>query len=155
METIAKERQDTEMLASDILIAILVNIKKLSGQEQLFMRVNYHSLHTIFWSVRTGFETFFEKYFIFSDSGPFPFSPPLQEAIEQLQLAGMICWPDVQEPDAMRLNLNAENWYYEILMGSGPQSLSRQDVIIVQQIAEKIIKVFSPLIVTRPYLMNH
>lgn len=153
------KRQDTEVLASDILLAILVNLKILSSRRQLFLKGNYNTFQEIFISMLSflsfSAEKFFRKYFIFSDSGPVSFSPSLQQAIKELQLAGMICWPDLQEPDLMRLNQSAEDWYREVLTADEKRGrLSAQDIVTIQQIARKIMMAWPELVVDRPHLMN-
>lgn len=151
------KRQDTEVLASDILIAIFVNIKNLCEKKQLFIKIRTDELQLIINALLLTYPgelDYLKKLFVFSNSGPIPYSPQLQEAVERLQLAGMICWPDIQEPNLMRLDPSAEGWYYINLVGTRPQKFPFQGVITCKLIAEKMKCFFSTLIVDRPHLMN-
>lgn len=156
METTIKKRQDTEVLASDILVAILVNLKRFSNKQQLFLKVSYSTFQEIFKVLCLVSDSeFIKKYFVFGMVGSFIYSPLLQEAIEIMQLAGMVCWPDIQEPDLMRLNPSAEDRYEKVLTGDDERKLHLQDIIRIQTIVRKINEIWPHIIVDRSYLTNY
>lgn len=145
------------VLASDILAAIFVNLKRHCEKRQLFMKVDYNKFQRIFYELMLRdpeSRQCLRNYFVFSDSGPAPFSPLLQKAIAELQLGGIICWPNTQEPDVMRLNPSAEDWYDKVLVANTKRKLALQDVITIQKIARRIDTNWPELIVDRPHLMN-
>ena len=150
---------------SSILLAILVNLKRECNKRQLFMAASSSDLQNILYKVLIGdwqylsggshFEYgYLQDLIVFSDPDPIPFSPILNQAIEQLKLAGMICWPDILELYLMRLNPNAVNYYEERLLRNTPERLAYQDVIAAKEIAKTIAKHWKKLIVDRNYLMN-
>lgn len=157
METTTTKQQNSEVLASDVLLTILVNLKYRCGKKQLFMKIRYSDFHLMFW-LPSVFDEFLAKHFIYSNSGPSIFSPSLQKAIEQLQFGGLICWPDIQEPDLMRLNPSAESYYNEELLSNTDKKLPPQDFISIQKVVDKfmegIVREQLELIVDRPHLMN-
>jgi len=60
---------------------------------------------------------YLRNLFVFSDNPTSdPFCPILQTAIECLQLGGIICWPNNQEPDIMRLNQSGVDYYKNELL---------------------------------------
>ena len=129
------------VFASDFLIAVLVNIKKASAGRQLFIDLDYNGFQEL-WDiiVRDYRFSYLKKLFVFSDSGPIPFCPILQEALEHLQLAGILCWPDRQEPNIMRLNPSAELYYENDLTSTGSNRLPLQDIQTSQEIARALVR---------------
>ena len=142
--------------ASDILIAILVNLKKSCNTRQLFLKAGSYDFQKIFWEILQNpqFEYLRKMTFVYSDSGPEPFCPILQESIEHLQLSGMLNWPDLNEPEIMRINPSAEEYYTQESLGVGNKRTTLQDVIASKQIAKLLKGRWSQLIVERPYLVN-
>ena len=147
--------QDSPVVyASDILIAILVNLKRLCDKKQLFLRAGYNELQEIFYKLlQLDNFKYLETCFVFSDSGPIPYCPILQKAVEHLQFANMLCWPDIQEqaPRTMRLHTDADAWYEKNLNCPGKR-LAYQDIITCKQIAKVINEMWPGLIVDRPCL---
>lgn len=142
----------TMAYASNVLVAILVNLKRQCTKKRMVMKVNYNKFHEIFcvlnrYSSVIDLGQFLNRYFVFSDFGPVPFSPRLQEAIEALQVAGMISLPDLQHPDVMELNLSAENWYEKELLANTENRLAHQDVMAAQKIAKLILGSWPELLI--------
>jgi hypothetical protein len=144
--------KNDELSPRDILLAILVNLKRQCEKRQLFMRAGYNKFQDIFRELLQDPEfQYLQNYFVFSEPDPVPFSSMLQKAIEKLQFSGLICWPTFHEPDVMRLNPSAEDWYDKVLMVDTERRLPLQDII--QKIA-RIAAMWSALIVDRPHLTN-
>ncbi len=144
-------RQDNTVLASDILVAILVNLKRLCEKRQLFMGIGYNEFQYIFYELLQDPKfQYLQNCFVFSDPDPTPFSSALQEAIEKLQMSGLICWPI---PDVMRLNPSAEDWYDKELVVY-ERRLAFQDIMTALQIAKRIDAIWPELIVDYPNLVN-
>lgn len=151
--------------ANHILLAIFENLRSLNNKRQLFMKVNYYGLQDIFYKILGDggqylsgglyfkFE-YLKHLFVFSKYGPISLSPVLQSAIQQLQFAGMICWPDLHEPDLMRLNPGISDYYEMVLLRNTPERLAYQDVISAQEIAKTINAHWQKLVVDRNHLMN-
>jgi hypothetical protein len=148
--------ETTTVLASNILAAIFVNLKRQCEKRQLFMRAGYNEFQHIFHELLQDPEfQYLQNYFVFSDRGPVPFSLSLQDALVKLMCAGMICWPDFQELIVMRLNPSAEDWYDKVLTANTERRLPNQDIITIQKIARRIAAIWPELIVDRPHLTNY
>lgn len=166
MRTVRVKKGDIA-LASHILLAIFENLRSQNNKRQLFMKVSYNDLQDIFYRALASHVQYLSggpyfKYahlkdlFVFPDSDPIAFSPTFQAAIAQLQHGGMICWPDSQEPDLMRLNPSATDYYETILLRYTDNRLAYQDIIAAQEFAKMISEQerWRKLIVDRSHLMN-
>ena len=78
------------MSPDDILSAILAIAKKRAGKNRFAFRAHDSKLQQIFSKLKDEFDSPLIKRFVFSDSGPVPYSPILNESVSKLQLSGLI-----------------------------------------------------------------
>ena len=129
--------------ADHVLAAILTLAKKRSGLPRLAFRGHDFELQEIFNDLsRTG------KYpilrgFVFSDSGPDPYSPVLNESVSKLQLSGLI---GRENPDYKVLFLRpaAERYYDEVLAGRFAEEDQRQLAEVAREFLGRVDVVKDP-----------
>ena len=81
--------QEPEVLADDVLSAILVVAEEKHGR-QLRFRAYDSDLQDLFYRLRQESACPLLECFVFSDAGPVPYSPMLSDSISRLQLAGLL-----------------------------------------------------------------
>ena len=82
--------QSTQLLPDDILNAILVLAKKESGKERFAFRGHGYTLQDIFFKLAKERRGGLLDVFVYSESGPEPFCPVLNESLSRLQLSGLV-----------------------------------------------------------------
>jgi hypothetical protein len=120
-----------------ILAAILALAKKESGQQRLAFRGHDFELQQIF-SDLTGSGRFpILRSFVFSDTGPDPYSPVLNESVCKLQLSGLI---GRENPDYEVLFLRpaAERFFDEVLVKQFTEEDRRQLAEIAAQFLQRV-----------------
>src|SRR5947209_8619567 len=85
----ADPKAETKLLPDDILDALLVLAQRKRGVERLAFRGHDSDLQSIFSELSRTYGLL-NNYFVFSSTGPAPFSPALNESISRLQLSGFI-----------------------------------------------------------------
>lgn len=107
---------DTVALDPDyILSAVLVNAQRLLGSsKRLRFRGYDFKLQQVFHELLSNPDFPLLKAFVFSDSGPEPYSPILNDSVSTLQLGGLL---GRQNPDyeILLLNPSAEAFFDEVL----------------------------------------
>ncbi|GEM_PF-2604882 len=93
----------------DILLSILVLAARISGNSELSLPVD--ELQGLIREFRGGAEGVILRCFVFSDSGPVPFSPTLEESIGRLSLGGLVSRYDTQNPEILRINPAGEEYF--------------------------------------------
>lgn len=131
--------KQSDLLPDDILSAILVLAKRKSGSPRLAFRGHDYMLQNVFYELTQQLEGELLKVFVYSDSGPEPYSPVLNDSVSRLQLSGLIGRgnPDYE---VVFLNQSAEKYYDEVL----------KDLLEESQIAqlEKIADAFLDSVTT-------
>ena len=123
------------VLPDHLLTAILTLAKRQSGQPRFAFRGHDFQLQEIFSElVESG------KYpvlgrFVFSDTGPEPYSPILNESVSKLQLSGLI---GRENPDYEVLFLRpaAEKFFDEVLI----QQLPPEEMAQLDHVATEFLK---------------
>jgi hypothetical protein len=122
------------ILPDHVLSAILTLAKRESKEPRFAFRGHDYQLQEVFSEL-----TRMGKYpilsgFVFSDTGPEPYSPVLNESVSKLQLSGLI---GRENPDYEVLFLRpaAEKFYDEILA----QGLSSDDQAQLREIAAEFL----------------
>lgn len=77
------------ILPDDVLSAILTLAKRRTGKARFEFRAHDSTLQEVFERL-THQSKLVSKFFVFSDSGPTPYSPVLNESVAKLQLAGLL-----------------------------------------------------------------
>ena len=77
-------------LPDDVLTAILELARQESRKEQLSFRGHDDDLQSIFFELARDPKHDLLQEFVFSDSGPRPYSPTLSDSVSKLQLAGLV-----------------------------------------------------------------
>lgn len=101
--------------------------KQLEGN----LRFRNHQLQYIFSSVPEA-----RELFVFSDSGPKPFSPQLEAALDQLTFAGFIHRFDAQNPDIVVISSFWLAYAEEI---PKYKALSEEDIVKVRKVADHLV----------------
>jgi len=78
-----------ETMPDDILAAILTLAERESGQDRFRFKGHDYDLQRIFKELADKFPIV-RKHFVFSSTGPLPYSPVLTESVSRLQLSGLI-----------------------------------------------------------------
>jgi hypothetical protein len=81
---------EPKVLPDDVLSAILSLAQKKAGKPRFAFRGHDSELQKIFRELTSKLDSPLLKFFVFSDSGPIPYSPVLNESISRLQLSGLI-----------------------------------------------------------------
>jgi hypothetical protein len=80
----------TDILPDHILAAVLTLAKRESKSDRLAFRSHDFQLQEIFDRLQKTKKYPILEAFVFSDSGPEPYSPTLSESVSRLQLSGLI-----------------------------------------------------------------
>jgi len=132
---------EPNVLPDHILGAILTLAKKKrSPADRLAFRGHDFNLQLIFRELRQELDAPLLQRFVFSDSGPIPYSPILSESVSKLQLSGLL---GRENPDYEVLFLMpaAEKFYDEVLQARFSEEEKRQ----LDQIADAFLKRIQPL----------
>ncbi len=128
---------DTTALDPDyILGAVLVNAQRLHGSSnRLRFRGYDFKLQQIFHELSSCPDFPLLSAFVFSDSGPEPYSPILNDSVSTLQLGGLL---GRQNPDyeILFLNPSAEAFFDEVLA----KELSTDQKAQLEKIAEAFLQ---------------
>jgi hypothetical protein len=89
-ENIAMAASEQKLLPEDILSGILAVASKQVNNSRLPFKGHDSKLQQVFLRLKNQTKADLLNAFVFSDSGPIPYSPALNEAVSKLQLAGMI-----------------------------------------------------------------
>jgi hypothetical protein len=79
-----------ELLPDDVLTALLALAKRKSGRDRLAFRGHDSDLQRFFRRLSTTCPSPLLEPFVFSDTGPEPYSPVLNECLSRLQLSGLV-----------------------------------------------------------------
>jgi hypothetical protein len=104
-----------DLLPDDVLVAILVTARRRGGSpRRLSFRGHDSALQGLFHELSQDPKFPLLGCFVFSDSGPLPYSPALNESVSTLQLAGLI---GRENPDyeILFLRASAETYFEEVL----------------------------------------
>jgi hypothetical protein len=110
---------------NDALLGIFVLAKRNHCHgKKLELNIHNYQIHEIFRSIqeRVGSTPILDR-FIFSDSGPIPFSPPLEQVLFDLQCSGLTTRPDVQRWALWALTESGERYFQEIEKNIPPQTM--------------------------------
>jgi len=127
------------LLPDDILTAILVLAKQESeGERRLAFRGHDSALQRVFLRLAQECRSALLGVFVFSDSGPEPYSPALSEAISRLQLSGLV---GRENPDyeVLFLRPSAEKYFQDELRAR----LSGQEIAELRGVARRFLEAAS------------
>jgi len=121
------------LLPDHLLSAVLTLAKKQKKVDRFAFRSHDYTLQKIFSELAGGYSVL--SPFVFSDSGPEPFSPVLNDSVSRLQLSGLI---GRENPDyeVVFLTPAAEKFYDRILK----PRLSATEVAQLEEIAGKFLE---------------
>ena len=119
----ATQAQQPSLLPDDALSAILALAKHHIGGKRLAFRAHDSQLQEIFLELAKQYD-FLPKIFMFSSSGPRPYSPDLNDSIAKLQLAGL---------------LGRENPDYQVIF-LRPAAESYFDKVLAPKLGDEMIK---------------
>lgn len=124
----------TTLLPDHVLSAVLALAKKKLSKRLAFRSHDYQ-LQEIFSDLTGSGKYPVLNSFVFSDGGPEPFSPILNESVSRLQLSGLI---GRENPDyeVVFLSSAAEEFYEKVLQ----QQLSPGEIGQLNEIAEQFLK---------------
>lgn len=103
-----------EVDPADLILAILMFCQDMRLQRPL--EVSDFDLHMLIFGLRERYQDSMAlEPFVFSETGPAPFSPILQRSLETLKFSGLISRPDlVNKPDQLVVHENGRRWFKEI-----------------------------------------
>jgi hypothetical protein len=138
MTQAATAQARTPLLPDDVLTAILALAKKKSGEERLAFRGHDYTLQKVFRQLGLECHSRLLEPFVFSESGPEPYSPTLNEAVSRLQLSGLV---GRENPDyeILFLRPSAEKYFQEELQGQ----FSDEEVRELQGLAQRFLQLVS------------
>ena len=123
--------------ASDVFLGILVNLSKKFADPQKLLSIRAHNsrLQGIFYSLKMADQKYdVMEPFVFSDSGPFPYCPVLEEAINQLILGGCISYPFTTDWEVIVLLPAGEKFFEE----EGGDRFCKEELEEIEDIANHI-----------------
>src|SRR5712692_5091980 len=103
------------LLPDDVLTAILeLARQEKGGKNALVFQGHDEDLQQIFFALSKNPKRSLLRAFVFSDSGPHPYSPTLSDSVSKLQLAGLL---GRQNPDyEIVFTTPAAQGYYEVVL---------------------------------------
>ncbi len=134
--------QKHHLLPDHVLSAVLTVAKKKLNKRLAFRSHDYQ-IQEIFSDLTGSGKYPILDSFVFSDSGPEPFSPILNESVSRLQLSGLI---GRENPDyeVVFLSSAAEEFYEKVLRGQlSPEEIEQLDEI-AGQFLERVKVVEAP-----------
>lgn len=128
--------QPARVLPDDVLSAILALAEQQSGEDRFAFRGHDFRLQQIFSELSKEFPVV-SKYFVFSSTGPVPYSPILNESISRLQLSGLI---GRENPDyeVLFLRPTAQKYFTQALKAR----LDPETIDQLSKVAEALVKRF-------------
>jgi len=102
-----------EVLPDDILSAILTLAWEESEQDRFSFRAHGYKLQEIFYDLSQE-HPLLQEFFVYSDTGPQPYSPALNEAITRLQFSGFLS-RDCPDHEVMRVRPAAKEYFTAVL----------------------------------------
>ena len=128
------------ILPDHVLSAVLVlaekeHAEKNRGQGRLSFRSHDFELQEIFHTLRKTRKYPILEAFVFSDSGPKPYSPALNESVSRLQLSGLI---GRENPDyeVVFVQPAADRFFDEVLA----KELEPSDIAELKEVASKFLE---------------
>lgn len=125
-------KTESALYCDDVLVAIFVAARKVSGCTHF--RAHDHKLQRVFHKLQGKF--LWLRCFVFSSNGPEPFSRLLEEAIGNLQLAGLLNRPDLKDWEVIGIKPAAESYFREKLQ----QQFSVQEQQQLEEIAAAFLE---------------
>lgn len=124
-----------KLLPDDILTALLALAKQKSGKERLAFRGHDSDLQKSFRNLSSTCGNRLLEPFVFSNSGPEPYSPVLNECFSRLQLSGLV---GRENPDyeVVFLRPSAETYFTEYLS----HRFSKDEMEMLGQTADCFLK---------------
>ncbi|MBI1955144.1 MAG: hypothetical protein HYS38_02010 [Acidobacteria bacterium] len=107
----------SRLLPDDVLSAILTIAKQELGkktEERFSFRGHDSKLQEIFYKLSEEIDSPLVKEFVFSDTGPTPYSPILNESVSRLQLSGLL-GRENPDYDVLVLRPAADTYFREVL----------------------------------------
>ncbi len=130
----AIQSQQPSLLPDDALSAIFALAKDRIGGKRFAFRAHDSQLQEIFLELAKQYD-FLPKIFMFSSSGPRPYSPDLNDSIAKLQLAGLL---GRENPDYQVIFLRpaAESYFHKVLA----PKLDEETINSLNQVASAFVK---------------
>jgi len=131
----------TTNLPDHILSAVLTlakrELEKTSKKDRLAFRSHDFQLQDIFNGLRQTGKYGILDAFVFSDTGPEPYSPTLSESVSRLQLSGLI---GRENPDyaVVFLRPAADRFFDEVLKSEFDESQFRQMTEIASEFLKRV-----------------
>ena len=132
-------------LPDHVLAAVLTlaqrELEKTSGHKRLAFRSHDFQLQEIFSELQRAKKYSILDAFVFSDSGPEPYSPALSESVSRLQLSGLI---GRENPDyeVVFLRQAADQFYDDVLSSEfGDPEIQRQLTEIASEFLHRVGKI--------------
>ena len=127
----------TEILPDHILAAVLTLAKRKRKESGFSFRSYDFQLQDLFHNLlMTGKYPILNAY-VFSDSGPEPYSPALNDSVSRLQLSGLLGRKNPNY-EVVMLNDAAEKFYDEVLSREFDESQRKQLDEIASEFLERI-----------------
>ena len=131
------------LLPDDVLSAILTVAKEESGkksEDRFSFRGHDSRLQEVFYQLGREFDSPFVQEFVFSDRGPRPYSPILNESVSRLQLAGLL---GRENPDyeVLFLHQAADHYFKDVL----DAKLTDEERAQLRKIARRLLELLKPL----------
>ena len=124
----------TTILPDDILTAILEIARQQKGVSQLAFEGHDEDLQTVFFKLAGNDKKGLLSSFVFSDAGPRPYSPVLNDSVSKLQLAGLV---GRQNPDyEVVFTTAAAQGYYEHVLS---KRLSEEEKKELTEVAKEFL----------------
>jgi hypothetical protein len=133
------------VLPDHILAAVLTlakrELEKSSATERLAFRSHDYQLQEIFHELQQEKKYSILEPFVFSDSGPEPYSPALSESVSRLQLSGLI-GRENPEYQVVFLRPAADQFYDEVLSTEfGAPEIQQQLTEIASRFLDRVDKI--------------
>jgi hypothetical protein len=125
------------VLPDHILAAVLTLAKKQSGEERFAFQSDDSQLQEIFSKLQKDPGYPILGAFIFSHSGPEPYSPALEESVSRLQLSGLI-GRENPDYDVVFLQPSADGFFSDVLATEFDQDQLRQLNAIASEFLKRV-----------------
>jgi hypothetical protein len=124
---------DIAILPDHVLSAVLTHAKRQAKGSRFAFRSHDYNLQEIFSDLAGKYPIL--SPFVFSDTGPEPFSPILNDSVSRLQLSGLM---GRENPDyeVVFLSPSAEAFYDDVLK----PRLAPKDIEQLEEIAKKFLE---------------
>lgn len=129
----------SNVLPDHVLAAVLALAKKKSGLDRFAFRGHDYQLQEVFADLSKPGKYPILKAFVFSNTGPEPYSPALNESVSRLQLSGLI---GRENPDYAKVFLqpSAERFFDEVLS----KKFSNDELAQLDDIASQFLEKVGP-----------